>query len=83
MVRPAPQGHVVSGPEHYRQAEILLDRVENFQEVERGPSHADLLAAAQAHATLAVAAATAIPVVEFAPRDSQAQAWLNAIAPEL
>lgn len=50
----------MTGPEHYREAEALLDSVES-----RGfgpePDHiqAAWLAAAQVHATLALAAATA------------------------
>lgn len=70
----------MTGPEHYREAETLLERVE-----ERGfgpePDHiqAAWLSAAQVHATLALAAATAIgstgtmPIVD-------ADAWEAAAA---
>lgn len=55
----------MSGPEHYREAERLLevasrDVSENWP-VMTGEHKADLIAAAQVHATLAAAAATIDP----------------------
>jgi hypothetical protein len=47
----------VNGPEHYREAEKLLRDAETFTDP-RNPSNANI-AAAQVHATLALAAATA------------------------
>lgn len=48
----------MTGPEHYRYAEILLDEA---GDAENGSDHERyLVAKAQVHATLAVAAATAL-----------------------
>ena len=49
----------MTGPEHYREAEVLLAAAQNAPEGAR-PSgrYEDLVAEAQAHATLALAAAT-------------------------
>lgn len=51
------------GPDHYREAERLLgvaeQRVSENWPAESGEHKADILAAAQVHATLALAAATA------------------------
>ena len=46
----------MSGPEHYRKAEQLLDADTTYGNVEGGPNR---LAEAQVHATLALAAAAA------------------------
>jgi hypothetical protein len=67
----------VNGPEHYTAADKLLS--EGLQEVTGGPEEQALvIAAAQAHATLALAAATA-----FAPDNSYGTstyfAWRKAI----
>ena len=50
----------MDGPAHYRRAEQLLDRASD-QPRERALT----LAEAQAHATLALAAATAYPVARY------------------
>jgi len=47
----------MDGPSHYHRAEQLLDRA--YQPRERGL----MLAEAQVHATLALAAATALPAI--------------------
>jgi hypothetical protein len=48
-----------TGPEHYREAERLLDIAATYGAEHAGePAAAEALAAAQAHATLALAAAT-------------------------
>lgn len=54
----------MTGPEHYREAERLLDLADHGAESDDGYRmtsewDADMLAAAQVHATLATAAATA------------------------
>jgi len=52
-------GRTVTGPQHYREAERLLSSPE---EIDRGdvPREASIVAEAQVHATLALAAATAL-----------------------
>ncbi|MFJ6730025.1 hypothetical protein ACIQPQ_34510 [Streptomyces sp. NPDC091281] len=47
-----------TGPEHYRTAELLLREVRDGHQ--EGSDVAAILAAAEAHATLALAAATAL-----------------------
>jgi hypothetical protein len=49
----------MNGPEHYLRAEALLARAADYQG-EPSADHALMAAAAQAHATLALAAATAM-----------------------
>jgi hypothetical protein len=51
----------VNGPEHYREAERLLEQaeVDSRDPMRTYAEDANLIAAAQAHATLALAAATA------------------------
>ncbi|MGW2933983.1 hypothetical protein ACWDA7_19515 [Streptomyces sp. NPDC001156] len=49
----------VNGPGHYQEAEVLLARAKNTG-LEGDLETANLLAAAQVHATLALAAATAL-----------------------
>jgi hypothetical protein len=53
----------MTGPEHYREAERLLDAAtDNDGDIQTdGGMTANILAAAQVHATLAQAAAIAIP----------------------
>jgi hypothetical protein len=65
----------MTGPEHYREAERLLG--ETFQNVPNGdPAEPVILAEAQVHATLALAAATAlgryIPETGFTEADRRA-----------
>ncbi|MFB7228474.1 hypothetical protein ACFCY9_12230 [Streptomyces fimicarius] len=52
----------MTGPEHYRQAEWLVERAHHFTYGDGGDpvTGAALAAQAQAHATLALAAATAM-----------------------
>ncbi|WP_445520521.1 hypothetical protein [Streptomyces sp. NEAU-174] len=47
----------MTGPEHYREAERLLAEADNI--AEQGGDMGEMIAAAQVHATLAQAAATA------------------------
>ena len=61
---------MATGPEHYRQAEEYLEKAYHMDpgtDLERF-----YIAAAQAHATLAVAAATAMGAVDPPPRDWEA-----------
>ena len=61
----------MTGPEHYSYAEQLLDEA---GDAENGSDHERyLVAAAQVHATLALAAATALPGEH--PGDWQRQIW--------
>lgn len=69
---------MTTGPQHYRAAEKLADQANHF-------THADpvmgaaLAAEAQVHATLAVAAATALAAIGTVQRTSQE--WLDLIIP--
>lgn len=72
---PENNGNASTGPEHFKKAQTLLERV---REHGYGDSEytADLLAAAQVHATLALAAATAmIGVGEMPVSDSDT--WMD------
>lgn len=59
----------MTGPQHYREAEKLLHLHECI--CEQGDDPGDVMAAAQVHATLALAAATATPLKDAA-------AWFEA-----
>ncbi|MFT2014644.1 hypothetical protein ACMA1D_02165 [Streptomyces sp. 796.1] len=74
----------MTGPEHYRQAEWLLDRAHYFtygDGLDVAQGHA-LAAEAQAHATLALAAATAMHADIAASaadiRDARLDEWIKA-----
>lgn len=54
----------MTGPEHYRQAEGFLAAAQADQPGRPDSYRADQLRAAQAHATLALAAATAYPAIK-------------------
>ena len=60
----------MTGPEHYRQAEQLIESITSMNEfgvqIAKSP---EFIAAAQTHAILALAAATAL--------DSDNREWLN------
>jgi hypothetical protein len=62
MPRPRPGGDPVTGPEHYREAErllrILTKTTEHGGTVIDASMNPNVVAAAQVHATLALAAAT-------------------------
>jgi hypothetical protein len=67
----------MTGPEHYRAAEMLLAAADQI--AEQGGDMGEMLAAAQVHATLALAAATAMgsakdgmPRVDFVAWDKAA-----------
>jgi hypothetical protein len=47
----------MTGAEHYREAEKLVEYADNMMDGLPTPEYANLMAAAQVHATLAVAAA--------------------------
>ncbi|MER6860790.1 MULTISPECIES: hypothetical protein [Streptomyces] len=65
----------MTGPEHYRKAEALLDTAaKNFL---LGKDASSALAAAQAHATLALAAATALP--PGGPDTASRGTWVSAV----
>jgi hypothetical protein len=72
-----------TGPDHYREAERLLagrtlPATEDGTETFWVPATADDIAAAQAHATLALAAATALPLQRMILVDP-IKAWSAAI----
>lgn len=50
-------GPAMTGPEHYHEAEKLLEYADSMMDGLPTPAYANLMAAAQVHATLAVAAA--------------------------
>ncbi|WP_458089326.1 hypothetical protein [Streptomyces malaysiensis] len=67
----------MNGPEHYRQAEGLLNEADHIGR--EGGDTGELIAAAQVHATLALAAATAL--IDETPRSdifSNYRAWQDA-----
>jgi len=69
----------MSGPEHYREAQRLIARYRTFRELRRGVMFAvtpvDLTEAA-VHATLALAAATALPNHDY--DEDERGPWLHA-----
>lgn len=78
----------MTGPEHYREAESLLQKSVDFGEQfppNKVPIGAlgDVLAAAQVHATLALAAATAESIAQAYDSDYDTRipaAWSGAIS---
>lgn len=71
----------MTGPEHYRQAEQLLHELRDGHA--EGTDVPGILTAAQVHATLALAAATATPMAVDGEPDSglppaDAEAWFAA-----
>lgn len=64
--RPSGTLMTMTGPEHYQKAEQLLDR-----------GGVDEVAKAQAHATLALAAATALNDAEEGMSQNQHHAWVT------
>jgi hypothetical protein len=65
----------MTGPEHYREAEHRLLMAWEEDRVPEDVAH--LVAEAQVHAILALAAATALP--SGAPATASRQAWVRAI----
>jgi hypothetical protein len=67
----------MTGPEHYREAERLVAEADTIlRPHDEGPCEADrVLAAAQVHATLALAAATALNDAEDGMPIAEFQAW--------
>jgi hypothetical protein len=68
-------GLTMTGPEHYREAQLLLADP-NYGEP-KGIGRSETIAAAQVHAMLALAAATALS--GDSPQD--VQAWRDAVGP--
>ncbi len=64
----------MTGPEHYEAAEACLDRAD---ETKPGRLSRDLYLAAQVHATLALAAATATLIPERDPQGNDNSKQLN------
>lgn len=70
----------MTGPEHYRKAEELIDIVNDGHAIDTMLSIEQLLAMAQVHATLALTAATAMlgPVAASGYDDADLDAWREA-----
>jgi hypothetical protein len=66
----------VTGPEHYTLAEQLLREVRDGHQ--EGTDVAAILAAAQVHATLASAAATAVQPSNYGVQRAEWKAWAAA-----
>jgi hypothetical protein len=69
----------MTGPEHYREAIHMLDLVGENQRAGKVVTISDAIAAAQVHATLALAAATAISHNGEMPV-GDSDAWLRVAA---
>lgn len=67
----------MTGPEHYRAAELLLDEVTGIEGREDRIEH---LATAQVHATLALAAATAQNIRRNGAADVDIRGWNEALS---
>ena len=67
----------MTGPEHYREAERLAGRARRYaNRNDADPAVGQLLAAeAQVHATLALAAATALQPSNFGMQRAESKAW--------
>lgn len=74
----------MTGPEHYAEAERLLAlaarEVSQNMESTTGERKADVLAAAQVHATLAQTAAIALQTAALPPDGNTAGQWRSTIA---
>jgi hypothetical protein len=64
----------MTGPEHYREAEAILERLGTFDGAMVRAIAAETAAIAQVHATLAAAAATALGQATLAEREAWHQA---------
>ncbi|MGX1483391.1 hypothetical protein RKD45_002467 [Streptomyces griseus] len=72
----------MNGPEHYREAERLVAEADTIlRPHDEGPCEADrVLAAAQVHATLALAAAQAFTAADrYVGDGDHVNAWLGAV----
>lgn len=70
----------MTGPEHYRRAEAILAEAEHEFVTGTGDAvTADRIATAHVHATLALAAATAMCTLP--PATAEMGAWRSAVAP--
>ena len=66
----------MTGPAHYQRAEQLLGYAESLPAEERGgPEDLSLLTEAQVHATLALAAATAVQPARYGVGRPEQVAW--------
>jgi hypothetical protein len=63
----------MTGPEHFREAERLIAQANSIMDGFPSDAYAQTLAEAQVHATLALAAATALPGEH--PGDWQREIW--------
>lgn len=71
----------MTGPEHYREANRVLDHAEEHAAANSEEWYANAMAAAQVHATLALAAATAEPIAEsYTGPTTMRRAWSEAIS---
>jgi len=68
----------MTGPEHYREAERLLAVADVYDEDGAWATAKARRAEAQVHATLALAAATALIAPQGAGRSIDVQQWINA-----
>ncbi|TXS35093.1 hypothetical protein [Streptomyces sp. t39] len=71
----------MTGPQHYKRAEEQLRAAEagaRIATLSGSPAQVELIALAQVHATLALAAATALPPGD--PDSASRQAWVRAVA---
>jgi trans-2-enoyl-CoA reductase len=71
----------MNGPEHYREAERLLGRMQTADDGELGwMSRAQMAAEAQVHATLALAAAAALNDPQGGMGGNDWHAWHDAVS---
>jgi len=63
----------MTGPQHFREAESLIRAANKIMDGFPGEAYAQTIAAAQVHATLALAAATAL--IDEKPRSGSFDAW--------
>jgi len=76
---------VVTGPDHFRESERLIEQAHQVQ-ADNGPGcgSEEILTEASVHATLALAAATAYPAIRDYWGDEDtvvSREWVTAVAP--
>lgn len=74
----------MNGPEHYRDAEYLLNKLpaeDGGRNPDTGLTRAETLAAAQVHATLALAAASALPaaIMYYGDESHAVREWAGVV----
>lgn len=76
----------MNGPQHYAEAERLLDQaaLDRYDPQTKYREDANLIAAAQVHATLALAAAGAYPAIKdyLGDESGDGRRWSKVTAPE-